>query len=128
VLAYEIDHTHRIVRVKAEALLTAEEMFAYQREVWSRLDVAGYDELIDVSGVERIVGPSPTRIAELADLSARMDSQASPSRLAIVVPDDFAFGLGRMYQAYRATNPSSRKEVAVFRSPVEAVRWLGRNS
>src|SRR5262249_21135131 len=101
VLAYGIDHTHRVVRAKAQALLTAEEMFAYQREVWSRPDVAGYDELIDVSGVERIVQPSPVRIAELADLSARMDAEGALSRLAIVAPDDFAFGLGRMYQAYR---------------------------
>src|ERR1700722_1505892 len=124
-IEYQIDHARRIVFATGLGTLTEQDIFGYQREVWSRNDVAGYDELIDMCAVERIADPSVNRIMELADLSAEMDTKTVASRFASVAPDSLAFGLGRMYQAFRETNPRSNKSVAVFHTRAEALDWLG---
>jgi len=122
---YRVEHERRLVLAEGRGAVTADDIFAYQREVWSRADVNGYDELVDMSGVDAIVEPSSDGMRRLAELSAQMDPP-SGTKFAIVARQDFAFGLGRMYEAYRALNQRSTKEVAVFRSREEALRWLSR--
>jgi hypothetical protein len=124
-LAYRIDHEQRLVLVTASGVITAETLFGYQKEAWSDPAIAGYDELVDMSGVEGVQAPSPSNVSALAAFSARMDASAKPTKLAIVARDDLLFGLGRMYQAYREMKPGSNKEVAVFRSMPDALAWLG---
>lgn len=123
-IEYEIDHEQRLVEARGRGTLTHEDVFGYQREIWSRAEVAGYDELVDMSGVEAIDLPSVEEIRNLAGLSAAMDSGGSTSRLAIVAPDDYAFALGRMYETYRALDSRSTKQVAVFRSRKDAMAFL----
>ena len=123
-IEYEIDHEQRLVKARGRGTLTHEDVFGYQREIWSRAEVAGYDELVDMSGVEAIDLPSVEEIRNLAGLSATMDSGGSTSRLAIVAPDDYAFALGRMYETYRALDSRSTKQVAVFRSRKDAMAFL----
>jgi hypothetical protein len=122
---HEIDHARRLVLAHGRGTLTDEEVFAYQREVWSRADVMGYDELVDMTAVEHIALPSADRVQDLARLSAGMDTRARPSRLAVVAPTDAAFGLGRMYQAHRELDTRSTKQVGVFRTRAEALAFLG---
>jgi hypothetical protein len=120
----EIDHERRLVTARGRGTLTHEDVFGYQREVWSRADVAGYDELVDLSGIDRIDQPSTGEVRSLATLAASMDPKGSRSKLAIVARDDFAFGLGRMYETYRGLDPRSTKEVRVFRTVPEALAYL----
>ena len=101
-------------------------MFQYQRDVWSSPDVTGYDELMDMSEVERLDMASARRLKDLASLSAAMDAPASRSKFAIVAPKDEAFGLGRMYETYRRLEDKSTKQVGVFRSLAGAMEFLGR--
>jgi hypothetical protein len=122
-IEYVIDHEKRLVKAGGHGTITGEEIFSYQREAWSRPDVAGYDELVDFTGVERIDSPSPEGVIQLARLSAGMDAP-SASRFAIVAPRDLAFGLGRMYQAFRGLEPGSTKEVRVFRTLAGALAYL----
>jgi hypothetical protein len=123
-IEFQICHDRRLVQAQGRGTFTAREMFEYQREVWSRLDVAGYDELIDMSQVERIAEPTSDRIKELAALAAAMDSPRFESKFAIVAPEDLAFGLGRMYETFRGLNQDSRKQVGVFRTLAEAMVFL----
>jgi hypothetical protein len=122
---YWIHHDLHLVWAEAQGILTAEDLFEYQRTVWSRPDVQGYDEFVDMTRVSDIPAPSPDGMHTLAALSASMDSPLSHSRFAIVAPDDLAYGLGRMYQTHRdlASNPG--KEVAVFRTVQAGLDWLG---
>jgi hypothetical protein len=124
-LEHRIDHHRRVVFTRATGTLTDAEVFAYQREVWSRPDVAGYDELVDMTDVEHVADSSPTRIMGLASLSAGMDVRAPATRFAIVAPRDFEFGLGRMYGAHREMDSRSTKRIGVFRTRPEALAWLG---
>jgi hypothetical protein len=123
-IEYQIDHVRRVVFAKGVGALASEDLFAYQRQVWSRPEVVGFNELADMSEIQNIVHPTSERIRKLADLSASMDI-SSPSRFAIVAPQALPFGLGRMYEIYREMNEQSTKEVRVFRTRQEAMEWLG---
>jgi hypothetical protein len=123
-IEHRIDHGRRLVLTRAFGTMTDEEIFAYQREVWSRPDVAGYDELVDMTEVEHVAVPSPDRVRRLARLSAAMDAPGL-SKFAIVAPRDLEFGLGRMFAAHRELSIRSTKQVSVFRSTRSALAWLG---
>ncbi len=124
-IEYRIDHERRLVTARGHGTFTSEDVLGYQRDVWSRPEVAGYDELVDMTQVEHIALPSAGDVRELSKLSAGMDTRSSASRFAIVAPNAFAFGLGRMYEAYRNMDDRSTKKVSVFRSLDEALAFLG---
>src|SRR5262245_17122792 len=115
-IAYRVDHEATLVVAAGIGLLTDADVFGYQRDVWSRTDVAGYNELIDMTRVTHIALPSADRIRDLADFAARMDETGSRTRLAVVASTDLAFGLGRMFQSYRELDKRSTKEVGIFRT------------
>lgn len=110
---------------KGHGILTGDDVFQYQHDVWSKPEVRGYDELMDMSDVERIDLPSVRRLKDLASFSADMDSPAT-TKFAILAPQDEAFGLGRMYETYRRLEDKSTKQVGVFRSLEAAMEFLGR--
>ena len=120
-----IDHARRLVTATGRGILTGEDVFGYQRDVWSRPDVSGYNELMDMREVEQIDLRSVDNMRALAELSASMDVPAAPSKFAIVAITDEAFGLGRMYETYRRLEGKSTKQVGVFRSLNEAYTFLG---
>ena len=105
--------------------MTDEDVFGYQHEVWSRPEVEGYDELVDVIDVEHIALPYADRVQDLAQLSAGMDTRYRASHLAVIAPSETAYGIGRMYQAYRGLDRQSTKQVGVFRTREEALAFLG---
>lgn len=122
---YTIDAAHRVVLATGRGKMTDEEIFGYQKEVWSRPEVAGFNELMDMTAVELTEVPSTDNMRRLATLSASMDPAAPPSKFAIVAPQLLAFGLGRMYEAFRAMDQRSTKEACVFRTMPEALAFLG---
>jgi hypothetical protein len=124
-ITYRVDNARRRVVATASGTLTESDVFGYQREAWSNAEVAGFDEIVDMTGVVEIVLPSPAsdQLRDLAAASAEMDVLAS-SRFAIVAPGDLAYGLGRMYGVYREQDRRSTKQVRVFRTMDEAVAWL----
>jgi hypothetical protein len=124
-IEYRIDHDRRIVFATGRGTMTDADVFGYQQAVWSQAAVAGYHELMDMTHVESIAEPSAERVRDLASLAAEMDPAGIASKFAIVAPQDVAFGLGRMFETYRESNPRSNKEVAVFRSMPAALKWLG---
>jgi hypothetical protein len=124
-LEFHIDHARRMVFTKGHGTLSDYDFFEYQSEVWSLPEVAGYSELVDMSDVEHTEVRTPSSVRDLATMSAWMDLPQVGSKFAIVAPGELAYGLGRMYEAYRQSNPRSTKQVAVFKTMVEALQWLG---
>lgn len=124
-IEYQIDHERQLVLARAFGVITSQDVFGYQREVWSRADVVGYNELIDMSAVKHVVLASGQQVMELAWFSARMDTPSKRFRFAIVAPQDSAFALGRMYESYRNLDDRSVKQVAVFRTMAEGLAFLG---
>lgn len=124
-LEYRIDLARRVVFATAGRILADEDVFTYQRVVWSREDLAGYDEVVDLGQVEDLVLASGDRVRALADLASAMDAPGVSSRLAIVAPQDLAYGFARMFETYRTMNQRGAKAVSVFRSMKAALDWLG---
>ena len=124
---YYIDHARRLVVARGRGVFADAEVFAYEREVWSQPEVAGYDELVDMTDVEEIAAPLPAgpRIRQLASEAAAQDHPESAGKFAIVAPSSLAFGLGREYQTYRELDLRSKKQVGVFRTLAEALSFLG---
>ena len=123
-MTFKVDHDHRLVLAEGRGLVTSEEVFRYQLDVWSRPDVGGFNELVDMSAATELREGPPDRVRALAKLSASMDDPARKSKMAIVAPQDLAFGIARMYQAHRELNEMSTKKVGVFRDRESAYRWL----
>ena len=65
-IEYRILHERRLVLAKGHGTLTDQEVFGYQRDVWSLPEVAGYDELVDMTQVQDIALPSTQRVRALA--------------------------------------------------------------
>ena len=124
-IEYQIDRDRQVVIAKAAGRVESREIHAYQGEVWSRSDTAGYDELVDMSAAELVTSPSTEQVRKLARMSAAMDSQRRASKFAIIAPRTALFGLGRMYQTHRELDDRSTKQVGVFRSMEDAIEWLG---
>ncbi|NMC42784.1 MAG: hypothetical protein GYA46_02600 [candidate division Zixibacteria bacterium] len=123
---YDIDHKRKLVIARGCGVMTMTDLFAYHKEVWSRADVIGYGEIVDITGID-VKSTIPTNeIIDLAKTAAADDAVVGSTRLAIVATGDLFFGLGRMYQAYRETTVQSRKKVNVFRSMDEAMAWIGQ--
>jgi hypothetical protein len=123
-IRYRIDHGLKLVVAAGYGDFASEEVFRYQRDVWSRPEVAGYNELVDMSHVTHIELPSPDNIKKLARLAAEMDLPGASSKFAIVAPANLSFGLGRMFQTHRELDPRSTKQVAVFKTMDEALEFL----
>ena len=123
-IAYRIDHEKKIVLARGYGIFSDGDVFGYQRDVWSKPEVGGYDEFVDMTDVTSIVAPSTERIEELASLSAGMDWHSAPSRFAILAPGDLAFGLARMLQNFREAQDQSTKRVGVFRTLGEVLEFL----
>jgi hypothetical protein len=123
-IEYRIVHQRRLVLAKGHGTLTDQDVFGYQRDVWSLPEVGGYDELVDMTQVEDIALPSTERVRALASFSADMDVPSKTSRFAIVAPTEFAFGLGRLYEILGSHDDRRTKEVRVFRSLDEAKAFL----
>jgi hypothetical protein len=124
-LVFRVDHEARVIVTAGYGTLTDEQVFDYQREISSRQDTIGYDELVDMTHVKQIALPSTDRVRELAKVAASSDAERGRSKFAIVAPGDLAFALGRMFQSNRELDPRSTKGVGVFRSTEEALAFLG---
>jgi len=123
-ITYEIDHTRKTVFATATGILTPQEMFSYQEQVWLKPAYQGFHECMDMSGVTEIVDATDQNMKALAQLAVQADDPAQPTRLAIIARQDLHFGLGRMYETYRSMQPKNAREVSVFRSREDALRWL----
>jgi len=123
-IVYTVDHARRIILAEGRGVFTPEDVEQYQTET-QRPELAGYDEMVDMTAVREIALRSTDGIRELARHSAALDDGAAPSRFAIVAPQDAFFGIGRMYETYRSLDERSRKRVSVFRSRKEALAFLG---
>jgi hypothetical protein len=123
-IIHRIDHERRLVIARGVGIFRRSDPFEYQQQVWSRPDVVGFDELIDMSGVTEIDLSTPERMRQLAETSSHDDVPVGSARMAVVAPTDLTYGLARMYEAHRALQPGSTKEVGVFRTLTEALEFL----
>jgi hypothetical protein len=122
---HTVDHDFKLIvttwsgEAHDEDLIEA--LAKYHREI--RSHYYAYDEILDLTGVSRY-RLSTSGIRRLAHMSVDADVQGVKTRLAIVVSSSLAYGLGRMYVAYRDLVPGGVKEVNIFKDYGEAQEWI----
>jgi hypothetical protein len=121
---YRIDHEKRLVLAYSFGKLTDDEILAYQQEVWSRIDVAGYNEMVDLTAVEEFDTLSASKMRIIAALGASMDSQDKSAKTAMLASPGLHYGMSRMYEVFRQLEPATTRTVRTFVSREEALRWL----
>jgi len=124
-IEYRIDLQRHLVVARALGTLSDADVFRYQETVWSRADINGFDELMDMGTVESIIVPSRDRVRQLATLACQMDNPPAGGRFAVVAPQDDAYGLARMYETWRNLHAAVKKEIGVFRTLPPALEFLG---
>ena len=95
----------------------------YQREIKSQPDYFSYNEIVDFSQASSFK-LSTQGIMTLAHIATNADIQGVKTKLAIVVNNSLAFGLGRMYVTYRSLAPRGIKDARVFMSYHDALEWI----
>jgi hypothetical protein len=121
-LDYDIDPAAGRVTIRYSGVIAdAELMETFARVYQDPRHRVGMDELSDCRLVERL-DVTAVGLQRLAEMTARLlDPKGTPWKVAIVVGQDVAFGLGRMYELLREGSP---EHVRVFRDLGDADRWL----
>lgn len=120
-ITFAVDPGSRVRRATYRGVVTEPALLsAYER----LLSDPGYDptmsDLVDLRAVERLeVGSECLRM--LVDMFARPGATTA-TRLAIVAPVDYVFGMARMYELLSSDTP---EQIHVFRDLDAAERWLG---
>ena len=98
-------------------------LLKYHQEIKSNPDYSSYNEVVDFSKASGFK-LSTNGIAKLVEIAASTDIEGVKTKLAIIVSAPFAYGLARMYEAYRSLKPSVSKEVRVFKTYDESLEWI----
>jgi hypothetical protein len=121
-ISYEIDEAAGRVSIRFSGTITdADLMSTFQRLYQDPHHRVGMGELTDCRQVDRveITGAGLQRLADAT--SSWLDPAGTGWKVAVVVPNDEVFGLGRMYELLREGSPEN---VRVFRDLGLAERWL----
>ena len=118
-VSYRIDSDTGIIVTVGEGPVTDEDLLAHVQSLAEDTAAAGLDELVRVRVDEILVSADGVR---RAGSFMRERGRNAPHKLAIVAPSVAAFGMARLYEAYRE-HPGV--EIRVFHEELEARAWLG---
>lgn len=121
-ISYRIDEEAGRVDLAFSGTVTdADLMATFQALYRDPKHRAGMAELTDCRAVGRveITGRGLQRLADAT--KGWLDAAGVVWKVAVVVPNDEVFGLGRMYELLREGSP---EQVRVFRDLAAAERWL----
>ena len=107
-ITYDIDEQAFRVNIRFTGTITdADLMSTFQRLYQDPHHRVGMGELTDCRPVERveITGAGLQRLADAT--SAWLDPAGTGWKVAVVVPNDEVFGLGRMYELLREGSPEN---------------------
>lgn len=121
-LSFRIDRALGVVFAAAHGVLTDDDLIDFAQKTANDPELrSGLNELIDVRGAD-LRSVTTRTLRRVAEIFSAFDTGPSRGRVAFVAPADVAFGLSRMYQAYRS---DAATEMSVFRAMAEARAWLG---
>jgi hypothetical protein len=121
-IAVDRDETRRLITATVTGQLTVDDLFEFMKTHWA---TAGADHGIVFDAREMIVDQTANDIRVLVSRLERHHA-ALQAPFAMVVSEDHAFGLARMYEVLLQTIGVLRTRA--FRSMAEAESWLGTQS
>jgi len=99
----------------------------YQKDIQSNSDYHHFNEIVDLT---RITGIKLTTngIKHISSIASSSDKNRANTKLALIVSSNLAFGLARMYEAYRSMSKNINKEIRVFKNKDDAFMWINQKS
>lgn len=112
---YKIDKERRLVMSSGTGVFNKEEAFSHQNRLLADPDFdSSYSQLIDFTHIAKI----DLTAADIRQLAVR-NIFSPESRRAFLVPNDLAFGLGRMYEILREAE--GERGIRIFRNLEDAL-------
>ncbi len=120
-VSYTIDVQSSLVLTRASGTLTDDDVIQLKARLVRDPDFKpGMRELSDIRNIDHLdVTPAGVRAMVLQDKEDA--SQVASHKLALVLSEDVAYGMARMYQTLTESN---MENVGVFRDIEEARAWL----
>src|SRR4030095_14566446 len=116
----EIREAERLRVVVVDGAIGDDDVYETFSTLWLAPDYdRTLDELVDLRGLSG-AGVTSSAVRRLGETSVQVHRGAPAVRVAIVAPDNLAYGLSRMYGAFAEESGSEHR---VFRSVEEAMAW-----
>jgi len=95
----------------------------YQKDIQNHPDYINYNEVVDFT---KVTGVKLTTegIKNIGHIASTTDINEVNRKLAFIVSSNLAFGLARMYEAYRSFSKNANKEIRVFKTEKDAFEWV----
>ena len=120
---HSFDTDANLLIVVLRGPVSDEDLLKYARHITEDPSIsAGHNELIDLREVETGGEVTSPVLRRIASMFSEIDRTPEQTRVAMVANSDVAYGLSRMYQAFRSESPL---DLRVFREVSEARSWLG---
>jgi hypothetical protein len=117
-VGYKIDKEHKLVMSTAYGVVTREDILFHQQRLLADADFSrNFSQLADFTRMAKL----EVNATDIASFAAKTVF-APESRRAIIVPDDEAFGLARMFEILR--DAKGDDGIRVFRSVEEGFDWI----
>jgi len=121
-ITHRFDASLNVLFVEMHGILTDQDILQYAKVATTDTEVPGpYHELIDVREVQ-VPEASTDSLRRVAATFRDAERAAEGVKIAFVASSDAAYGIARMYQAFRT---GSQAAFHVFREMGEARSWLG---
>ena len=95
----------------------------YQKDIQSHPDYINYNEVVDFSNVTGI-NLTAEGIKNIGTIASTTDQNEVNRKLAFIVSSPLAYGLARMYEAYRSFSKKGQKEINIFKNEKDAFEWI----
>ncbi len=95
----------------------------YQNDIQNKSEYINYNEIVNLSEVTSFK-LSTEGIKNIGQIASSTDKSDGNRKLAIIVSSNLAYGLARMYEAYRSFSKKSKKEIRIFKKEKDAVAWI----
>ena len=99
----------------------------YQNNIQNRPDCINYNEVVDLRKVTSLK-LTTEGIKTIGSIASNTDSKELNKKIALIVSSNLAFGLARMYEAYRSFSNTSNKQIRVFKNASDAFLWVKNNT
>lgn len=97
----------------------------YQENIQNKPQYINYNEVVDLSTATNIK-LTTEGIRSLGQIAAATDPTGKNKKLAIIVSSTLAYGLVRMYSAYRSFSKQSNKTIQTFKNKQDAFEWVNK--
>ncbi len=128
---HEIQIDEKIIVTKWDGVATDNDFIAvlkaYQKNIQTKSEHKGFNEVFDCTGITKIK-ITTNGLKKISRISTETDSDILKTKLAFIVSSNLAYGLVRMYDAFRSFEKKQTKEIRVFKVESEAFDWVQNNT